>query len=372
MSVRAGRGCRCARRRVGDGARDGAGDPVSRARGINARAADTPTHPHHHTPTQHTRARARADSGKWRGVATTGTPLSERTARVAAAVGTKIFIFGGGSLGNVPVDDSSVHILDTVAWSWSQPATTGAAPMCRQGHSMTAVGDKVFVFAGSAGTSIFSDLWCLDTGSMTWSEVEENGGSPPARTAHAAAAIGTCLFVSGGLSLDRASGAPEALGDLWCFDTATQTWSLPQLGTAPFNPRLGHSMCAVPVFALQGGADTHEGSQAADPAGAAGAAGSGEQGGADDAEPAGGGGGQARDADATAVDSMVADTAGLGITDVTPMFSTSLPAVDQLRQAAASTPLPASTLHADGLLIFGGADIGGNIFDDLMLLCPKK
>lgn len=49
---------------------------------------------------------------------------------------------------------------------WEEVKTTGSPPMGRCDHAMVAVGDRLFIAAGSAG----SDLWLNDTFVLSLSE----------------------------------------------------------------------------------------------------------------------------------------------------------------------------------------------------------
>ncbi len=52
--------------------------------------------------------------------------------------------------------------------TWSKPITTGSVPGCRAGHTMTAVGSKLFVFGGGDGSHYLNDLHILDTGNYNY------------------------------------------------------------------------------------------------------------------------------------------------------------------------------------------------------------
>jgi hypothetical protein len=48
--------------------------------------------------------------------------------------------------------------------TWSRPVTTGTVPGPRAGHTISAVGSKLFVFGGGDGNQYLNDLHILDTG----------------------------------------------------------------------------------------------------------------------------------------------------------------------------------------------------------------
>lgn len=118
-------------------------------------------------------------------------------------------------------------------------------PVERSSHSITAVGDKLFLFGGEHDprVPIGSDVFVYDLGNSTWSVLQTSGTPPSPRVAHAAAAIGSNLWFYGGR---RGVAMGEgALGDLFVLDTMTGAWtSLPTQGTAPPD-RSYHAMTAA-------------------------------------------------------------------------------------------------------------------------------
>lgn len=60
-------------------------------------------------------------------------------------------------------------LLDSM--TWTKPVATGTCPGIRAGHTMTAVGTKLFVFGGGDGNNYLNDLHILDTGACDTLEV---------------------------------------------------------------------------------------------------------------------------------------------------------------------------------------------------------
>lgn len=285
-------------------------------------------------------------------------------------MGNSVYIFGGGDQGSLPVADPQVHVLNIDTWTWSQPAMNGAAAaLPRQGHTMASVCDKVYLFGGMAGTTIFGDCWVFDTATFEWTEYElENaagpsGETPHARSGHAAAVIGDSMYIMGGLSLGQdAAGQPQpaALDDFWQLNTATMKWSSPKLETAPINGRLGHCMCPVKMDGT-GGSDGS--AAAATPPAAADAADAGPAGAAATATPAASASGEKDGGDGGE---------GQVINDITPLFTDALPGAPALPAANASAAGGAVTEPEapNALFIFGGMDTAGAIFEDSLLFQP--
>jgi len=121
------------------------------------------------------------DGTSWTQAATvgpTGDPggLSDsRGFQAMAALGSKVFLFGG--------EQDANHILnDTWAWdgtSWKQ-VTTANPPPARFHAGMTTYQDKIVMFGGASavpnGPGFYDDTWTFD--GTTWTEVATSGPSP--------------------------------------------------------------------------------------------------------------------------------------------------------------------------------------------------
>ena len=90
----------------------------------------------------------------------------------------------------------------------------GDSPKPRHGHAMAAVGAKVFLHGGMAGSTFYDDLHVLDLERKAWVSVKRKRTSPCARAAHAMVACGSDVFVFGGMNRDG------ALDDLHKLDTS--------------------------------------------------------------------------------------------------------------------------------------------------------
>ena len=154
----------------------------------------------------------------------------------------------------------------------------GAWPSPRQGHTATAVGDRVFVYGGTRGAQfnneVFSDLWVLNTTSMSWTSVPPTAQNPehaPGLVGHTAnsftfvdSAKGnqttTGIFFIGG----RSGGArPTWQSDVWVLDTSTLRWRQAEIsggGGVHFAGREGHTAVVVGTNILVYGGYADEGS----------------------------------------------------------------------------------------------------------------
>ncbi|CAL1529655.1 unnamed protein product [Lymnaea stagnalis] len=193
-------------------------------------------------------------SGTWTDVEIRGTPPSPRTHRSSVVIGSKVYFYSGGHSGPDPVGDRRVHCLDTATISWSTLAPAGDSPKPRHGHVMVALKNKIYLHGGMAGSTFYDDLFILDLDRNSWSAVKKKKTSPPARAAHEAVIINKELILFGGMN------KVGALDDAFKFNTETSTWSKLEFeGPAPPN-RLDFAMCAiklsVPVACAQSPAGT--------------------------------------------------------------------------------------------------------------------
>ena len=70
---------------------------------------------------------------------------------------------------------------------------------CRGLHSLTAVGEDLYMFAGAPKDGpMLGDLWALHTGSANWRELDADGRTPHVRCSQAVAAAGSNIFIFGG------------------------------------------------------------------------------------------------------------------------------------------------------------------------------
>jgi N-acetylneuraminic acid mutarotase len=160
-----------------------------------------------------------------------GTLPPSRTNHAAAAVGKNMYLFGGNNnneRGQYQVLDD-LNVLDTRTLTWSRPQTTGTAPCARSGHTLTAIGKKLYLFGGGVWNERegwvhkFNDLYVLDTETMHWTKPDCQG-KIESSTFPISFAIGRFLFVFGGGS----KPSHCVTNDLYVLDTATMQWSSPE------------------------------------------------------------------------------------------------------------------------------------------------
>lgn len=263
---------------------------------------------------------------QWLPTEAEGQRPSPRTMHYSALVGSKLYFFGGGGLGSAAADnDQSVYVLETagqVHWKHYKPQP---APPARHGHSLTAIGANIYLYGGMAGTTLFEDLWVLDTTTLGWQEVATTGVKPGARSGHAAAAVDARLYIHGGLVMQ--DNAASAADDFYVLDTNTGRWRPVALACAPVHRRLDHTLTTVPI---------HVGSYS--------------------------------DAESVPVVSPQVMPSAVKFVDITDQLSAEVSQLPGEAAAASVAPASAGSILAPALLLFGGMDLEGGVFNDCLLL----
>lgn len=169
-----------------------------------------------------------------------GTLPVSRTNHAAAAVGKKMYIFGGNNNNEAGMyqvlDDLSV--LDTETMIWSKAKTTGDVPCARSGHTLTAIGNKLYLFGGGVWNESegwvhkFNDLHVLNTETMSWSK-PVCSGNVESSTFPISFNVGRYLFIFGGGSKPNHC----VTNDLYVLDTASYHWSSPKCDENRPQPR---------------------------------------------------------------------------------------------------------------------------------------
>ena len=158
----------------------------------------------------------------------------------------RLIIMGGEHIARTPITDvkqavwAADYHADEGAWKWRSIGAKGngmLSPPPRVAHAQAAIGGKIYIFGGRMGVKMdekpLNDMWILDAsgepGTEEWSEVQyddSTSSSPPpeARSFHKMVAVGADLYVFGGC------GQNGRMADLHKFDTKTRTWAA--LGTS--------------------------------------------------------------------------------------------------------------------------------------------
>jgi len=168
---------------------------------------------------------------------------ASRTNHAAAAVGSRMFVFGGNNnneAGSYQVLDD-LHVLDVDTLTWSRPAVTGDKPTARSGHCLITVGKKIVLFGGGVWNETagwvdkFNEIFVLDTDTFHWTK-PTCSGVVETSTFAIPFAVGRFLFIFGGGSKPKHC----VTNDMYILDTATNVWSTPNVeGTKPLPRDMG-------------------------------------------------------------------------------------------------------------------------------------
>ncbi|CAM8906693.1 unnamed protein product [Rhodiola kirilowii] len=161
-------------------------------------------------------------------------PPPARLGHTACMVGKRMFVIAGRADPMNILND--VWVLDMIRNEWKQLKCSGCPFAPRHRHAAAAVGLKIYVFGGLNNDTVLSSLHVLDTVNLEWSEISCSTDFPTARHSHAMVATESHLFIFGGCGVDK------VLGDLYSFDVRTQTWQKEQIAGKVPRSRFSHSM----------------------------------------------------------------------------------------------------------------------------------
>jgi N-acetylneuraminic acid mutarotase len=168
---------------------------------------------------------------------------TKRQGHSLVAVQDRLFVFGGCYLDLQCYSD--LHIWDASGRRWLKALRNGEVPSDRGRHTMTLVGNgSLYVFGGSnQDGQKRNDLFLLNADTLFWTKLTPNGPRPPRREGHTTVAYQNSLFVFGGYT-DRGYA-----NDLYALrlasDGSAPTWeALDAQGTVP-TPRSEHTAFLV-------------------------------------------------------------------------------------------------------------------------------
>ncbi|KAK3127155.1 hypothetical protein QOZ80_7AG0569120 [Eleusine coracana subsp. coracana] len=157
-----------------------------------------------------------------------------RMGHTITAVGNSIYVIGGRGGPSEILDD--IWVLQSTEHTWSRLVCSGNFFRPRHRHAAAAAASKIFVYGGLSNEGIYSCMDVLDTESMQWSVLAASGEWPCARHSHSMVSYGSKLFMFGGHDGQR------ALNDLYSFDTITLRWNKETtIGRTP-TARFSHCM----------------------------------------------------------------------------------------------------------------------------------
>ncbi|KAJ1700928.1 hypothetical protein LUZ63_000707 [Rhynchospora breviuscula] len=176
-----------------------------------------------------------ASSGLLTTLVVDGPPL-ERMGHSVSLVGEDVYVIGGRAGPLEILND--VWVLKKNANEWLQLECSGDMFKPRHRHAAAVVGTNIYVFGGLSDEEIYSCMNVLDIRSMQWKQINGSGEWPGPCHSHAMVAQGFKLFLFGG------HNGHKPLGDLYSFDTASLSWKREIISGKPPFARFSHSMFA--------------------------------------------------------------------------------------------------------------------------------
>ncbi|KAK9468358.1 hypothetical protein V1512DRAFT_221659 [Lipomyces arxii] len=191
--------------------------------------------------------------------------VSPRSGHASEIVGNAFIVFGGDTryAGSKEKPDDSVYFMNISSYLWSKPSATGQKPCGRYGHTLSAIGSRVYIFGGQVDSQYFNDMFAFNLGSsnsgLKWEQLYSTSSMiPRPRSGHSTAVFDGKLYIHGG------SDGHEYFNDTWCFDPSTREWTkLDCVGYIP-HPSAGHKAAVVGEYMYIFGGRTTGGAELAD------------------------------------------------------------------------------------------------------------
>ena len=156
------------------------------------------------------------DGAVWRELP--AAPLSDRGGHAIGTAGGLALLHGGYGHGTQQGNQSCLWAasLQEGVPAWRRLSPTGAAPLARAGHTLTAISDNELIMFGGFGERAFDDVHLLRLGSdgqAEWSQLAADGESPGPRCAHAAVPVpgGGGVLTFGGYTSTHGADAALSL-----------------------------------------------------------------------------------------------------------------------------------------------------------------
>ncbi|XP_029470343.1 rab9 effector protein with kelch motifs isoform X3 [Rhinatrema bivittatum] len=125
------------------------------------------------------------EMGTWQSPSVTGTPPSPRTFHTSsAAIGDKLYVFGGGDKGPDPVEDTQLHVFDSDDMKWEKLKVKGDVPSGCAAHSAVAFGKHIYIFGGMDISGALNTMHKYDIEKQSWTQLKYDSPLPPARLDH--------------------------------------------------------------------------------------------------------------------------------------------------------------------------------------------
>ncbi|KAJ3434292.1 kelch domain-containing protein [Anaeramoeba flamelloides] len=158
---------------------------------------------------------------KWDRIKVLGEKPTERSGHTISIVGDILYLFGGKNDKRMLGD---IHSFQLRTNKWNLIKAKGDYPNPRSFHSATVVGSNIWIFGGRGEMGKFyDDLYCFETKKITFKKIITNNIIRPVpRAYHTCLLHDKNLVIIGGSSMVRQS-------DIWYFDLKSKNWVEPKI-----------------------------------------------------------------------------------------------------------------------------------------------
>ncbi|KAJ6229510.1 rab9 effector protein [Anaeramoeba flamelloides] len=162
-----------------------------------------------------------------------GKTPTPRYSHTMSLIGNKIYVFGGTN-GKTKLGDLHIYNIETNSWE-NNPFQIGSIPCARSGHAAAVIENQIWIFGGrSEGGSFLNDLYCFDSNTKKWFNVIPDGAVPKGRAWHSANFVYDQFVIFGGSSF----GATFC--DIWVYDLYKNQWYEAEIAGNTPQKRFGH------------------------------------------------------------------------------------------------------------------------------------
>jgi N-acetylneuraminic acid mutarotase len=167
----------------------------------------------------------------WGQLITEGEPPQYRDFHTACVIEGRMYIFGGRSdeMGQFHSTQDfycdRLKCLDLQTAKWIEPKVTGDRPCGRRSHSVWVHNGKMYLFGGFISTKNrhFNDVHVFDPKTNQWRRIEPHGSVPSPRRRQCTVVVGDRVFLFGGTAPQKSQKVSNDLmdlGDLHVLDYA--------------------------------------------------------------------------------------------------------------------------------------------------------
>jgi YD repeat-containing protein len=158
-----------------------------------------------------------------------GTNAPRREGHSMTVLDEKVYVFGGADR------QLRSDLLNSLSWAdapyetWEQ-ITPETAPPARRDHCASALNGKLYIFGGQGSSSqLMNDVWMYDPAFTNWFLQDVEGTKPTPRYLSASVVYSNRLLVFGG------EDSTGYRGDLWEYNPEATNWTLLKAEDPPFN-----------------------------------------------------------------------------------------------------------------------------------------